>query len=144
VNYVHLHHQWVYGLCRSQQFTKALNALAEAADELPDNPYFRQAASNVCRRWAGSLLGQGQADEAFDVFFRARQRWGDCPDLDKAQAAAINDAGLALLEQGRSGQAVTLFDRGMAQLPNDELLRNNRSVARLREEARAKVMPGGR
>ncbi len=141
VNYVHVHHQWVDELCRSEQFVEALNALAEAADELPENPYFRQAASNVCRRWAGSLLGQGQADEAFDIFFRAKQRWGDCRELDEAQAAAINDAGLALLEQGRSGQAVTLFDRGIAQLPDDELLRNNRTVARLREEAQAKVMP---
>ena len=144
VNYVHVHHEWVEELCRAEQFAEALNTLAEAADELPENPFFRQATSNVCRRWAGSLLGQGRADEAFDVFFRARQRWGDCPDLDEAQAAAINDAGLALLEQGRSEQALTLFDRGMAQLPDDELLRNNHAVARLREEAHAKVMPEGR
>jgi len=73
-NYVHVHHQWVEHLCGSGRFEEALQVLARAAAEMPDQAYFRQAASGVYRRWARTLLTPEEADGESAVFAEPRSR----------------------------------------------------------------------
>jgi tetratricopeptide (TPR) repeat protein len=51
-NYVQLCRQWTNHLCAAGRFEQALQLLARAADERPNEAYFRQAQSDVYRRWA--------------------------------------------------------------------------------------------
>jgi len=67
VNYVHVHHQWVEDLCGAGRFEEALAVLARAAAAKPGGQYFRQAPSDVYRRWARTL------EEAPGAAFTGRQ-----------------------------------------------------------------------
>ncbi len=52
LNYVHVHHRWVEQLCRVGQLDEALDVIARAAEELPEEEYFRLAPLQLRRRRA--------------------------------------------------------------------------------------------
>jgi len=137
LNFVHVHHQWVAYLCDTGAFQEALAVLDQAAAELPQRDYFRRAPAEVYRRWAGWYFAQEDAEGGFAVLDRAGGTHRIHRELLDAEAAAVNDHALELLDRGQFTEALAWFDRGLARQADAELLRTNRRVAVMRwaEEA---------
>ncbi len=129
-NYVHVQHQWVEHYCDAEDYPSALDVLDAARAKLPHQAYFGRAVVEVYRRWAGSLLTAGETDAAFLALNRARDRYGDA--ALESLVAAVNDHALELLQQQRYPETLVLLDRGLTEVPEAALLRENRRVAVMR------------
>ena len=55
VNFVAVHQRWIEALIANGQYEAALDRLAIARGDLPDEPYFESAAADIRRRFAPSL-----------------------------------------------------------------------------------------
>lgn len=129
-NYVHVHHQWAQQYARAGQFQAAMNVLTLAQAKRPDEEYFPPAKSDLCRRWARSLLESGSSNDVFALFDRLRKSeaapWGR---LALIESEEINRYGLILIERERFDEALVILDRALARRPDWTALSDTRRLA---------------
>jgi len=138
VNFTHVYYQWVEELCREGEFRRALDVLTAGSATVSGEAYFATARLEVYRRWARQQFQAGASDTAFELLTESQRTCGRGRDVLDMEAAEIANRAATLVDEGRTAEAIALFDAGLARQPDSALLRQNRQTILARKVRQSK------